>query len=255
MKPKRGSPAIRCDGLTKRYGRTVAVDNLSFTVPRGVVYGFLGPNGAGKTTTMRLLTTLTEPTDGNAFVAGTPITEKDSVRRAVGYLPEGSPLHGELTGREQLRYATRLQKVDSGVAEDRIETYSRQLDIADDLDERIETYSTGMSQKLAFIQTILSEPPVLLLDEPTSGLDPQSARAMKDILLELASRGMTVLLSSHILPVVSELADRVGVLTDGSLVAEGTPSSLKSDASDGSDLESVLLSLTTPDSGEVIDDG
>jgi ABC-2 type transport system ATP-binding protein len=242
-----GRAAIEADGLTKRYGGDVlAVDNLDLRVERGEVYGFLGPNGAGKTTTMRLLTTLTKPTDGTASVAGVPVTDRAVLTERIGYLPAEPPVFDELTGREYLRYVARLHELDGEDVDGKIETYLDRFDLTD-ADRRIDGYSTGMKKKLGVIGTILHDPDVLFLDEPTSGLDPRAARTMRETIADLAQREMTVFLSTHILPVADELADRIGVIHDGRLVAEGTPTELKSraEADDGdADLETVFLEVT-----------
>ena len=240
------APAIETDGLTKRYGETTAVSELTMTVDRGTVYGFLGPNGAGKTTTMRILTTLTKPTAGTARVAGHSITDRESVTPHIGYLPEEPPVYDELTGREQLEYAAGLRDIPEEAASERIETLLERFDLLADAHKRIEDYSKGMRQKVGVIQAVLHEPDVAFLDEPTSGLDPRAARTMRDTIADLADREMTIFLSTHILPVVDELADEIGVLHDGKLVAEGDPETLKTRAETGDarSLEDAFLEIT-----------
>jgi ABC-2 type transport system ATP-binding protein len=239
-------PAIEMEALTKRYGDTTAVAGLTTTVEAGSVYGFLGPNGAGKTTTMRMLTTLTRPTSGSATVAGHDIGDRESVTPHIGYLPEDPPVYDELTGREQLRHVAGLRDLPEAATDDRIEAMLDRFDLLSDADKRISDYSKGMRQKVGVIQAVLHEPAVAFLDEPTSGLDPRAARTMRDTIAELADREMTVFLSTHILPVVDELADTIGVLHDGELVAEGDPETLKSRAEAGGDatLEDAFLSVT-----------
>jgi ABC-2 type transport system ATP-binding protein len=244
-------PAIETAALRKEYDREVAVEDLSVTIDRGTIYGFLGPNGAGKTTTMRMLTTLTRPTSGSARVAGHPISDRDAVTPHIGYLPEEPPLYDELTGREQLEYFAGLRNMPESTAEERIDALLNRFDMLVDADKRIEAYSKGMCQKVGVIQAMLHEPDVVFLDEPTSGLDPRAARTMRDTIAELADREMTVFLSTHILPVVDELADVVGVLSEGSLVAEGSPAELKERAAAGGTaddgertLEDVFIEVT-----------
>ena len=234
--------AIETTELTKRYGDATAVEGLDLSVPEGVVYGFLGPNGAGKTTTMRMLATLTRPTSGKARVAGRSVEDRDAVVSRIGYLPEEPPLYDELTAREQLQYIADLRDIDAG---DRIEALLDRFDLAEDADKRVGAYSKGMKQKTALIQTILHEPEVVFLDEPTSGLDPRAARTVRELVAELTDDGMTVFLSTHILPVVEEIADVVGVLSDGSLVAEDAPNRLTSRAEDERTLEDVFLAVTS----------
>ena len=242
-------PAIAADGLRKRYGDAVAVDGLDLSVPSGAVYGFLGPNGAGKTTTIRMLATLTRPTDGTARVAGHDVADRDSVTPHIGYLPEEPPLYDELTGREQLAYLAALRDIPEAEASRRIDDLLDRFDLADDADDRISTYSKGMKQKTGLMQAILHDPAVLFLDEPTSGLDPRAARTVRETLARLAAEETTVFLSTHILPVVDELADTVGVLFDGRLVAEGAPEDLKRRAEAGEErtLEDIFLEVTGGD--------
>ena len=243
------APAIVAEGLTKHYGDDLAVEDLSLSIPTGSVYGFLGPNGAGKTTTMRLLTTLTEATTGTATVAGVPITDRPALTERIGYLPAEPPVFDELTGWEQLRHVARLHGIPDQRADDRIEALLDRFDLLADADRRIEGYSTGMTKKVGIIATLLHDPAVVLLDEPTSGLDPRAARTVRETIADLVTREMTVFLSTHVLSVVDELADTVGVIDDGRLVAEGPPDELKVQAQKGaaSDLETAFLEITAED--------
>ncbi|WP_267640954.1 ABC transporter ATP-binding protein [Haloarchaeobius amylolyticus] len=240
-------PAIETDGLTKRYDGETAVADLDLSIEAGAVYGFLGPNGAGKTTTMRMLTTLIRPTAGTARVAGTPVTDRDAVTPDIGYLPEEPPLYDELTGREQLHYMAGLRDIPDDEAAERIDSLLHRFDLHEDANKRISAYSKGMRQKTGVIQAVLHRPDVVFLDEPTSGLDPRAARTMRDTIADLADQRMTVFLSTHILPVVDELADTIGVLHDGRLVAEGAPEELKrrAESGEGRSLEEVFLEVTT----------
>jgi len=240
-------PAIDTDGLTKRYDGTTAVDGLDLTVLRGSVFGFLGPNGAGKTTTIRMLVTLLRPTSGTARIAGQSIENRKAVTERIGYLPESPPLFEELTAREQLEYAAGLRDIPDAEARERIADLLDRFDLAADADRRISAYSKGMKQKTGIIQAILHEPDVVFLDEPTSGLDPRAARTVRDTISDLAAEDTTVFLSTHILPVVDELADTVGVLFDGDLVAQGAPEDLKQRAEAGGErtLEDVFLEVTS----------
>jgi ABC-2 type transport system ATP-binding protein len=240
------SHAIETQALTKRFGDEVAVEGLDLVVESGTVYGFLGPNGAGKTTTMRMLTSLTRPTEGEAWIDGQPVSDRDAVRASIGYLPEEPPVFDELTGREQLEYFGRLRDLPPDVVENRITDWLDRFDLTDDADKRIEDYSKGMRQKVGLIQTLLHQPDVVFLDEPTSGLDPRAARTVLDVIAELTAEGQTVFLSTHILSVVEELADVVGVLYEGDLVTEGSPAELTSrmESEEGTTLEDVFLSVT-----------
>ena len=240
------TPAIRSSDLTKRYGDTLAVDALDLSIPEGTVYGFLGPNGAGKTSTIRMLTTLATPTAGTAEIAGHPVSDRRAVAPHIGYLPEEPPLHDELSAREQLAYVAGLRDLPEERAIATAEELLERFDLAVDADDRISTYSKGMKQKTGIIQALMHEPAVVFLDEPTSGLDPRAARTVRRTIADLASGDVTVFLSTHILPVVEEIADAVGVLYDGALVAEGAPEALTETVETDGDrsLEDVFLELT-----------
>jgi ABC-2 type transport system ATP-binding protein len=244
----RSPPAIEADALAKRYDGEPAVRGLDLSIPHGTVYGFLGPNGAGKTTTIRMLVTLLRPSSGTARIDGQPIEQRDRVTPRIGYLPETPPLYEELTGREQLEYIAGLRDIPDREAADRIGRLLERFDLAGDADKRVSAYSKGMRGKVGIIQAILHDPPVVFLDEPTSGLDPRAARTVRETIADLAAGETTVFLSTHILPVVDELADTVGVLYDGRLVAEGSPSELKRRAETGAgearSLEDAFLAVT-----------
>jgi ABC-2 type transport system ATP-binding protein len=217
------------------------------TVDRGSVYGFLGPNGAGKTTTMRILACLLKPTSGSAWVAGHSLEDRSAVTKHIGYLPEEPPVYDELTGREQLQFWAGVRDLDRDVATERIDTMLHRFGLSEDADRQIGVYSKGMRQKIGLAQTLLHEPAVLFLDEPTSGLDPQAMQTVRDTLTSRVADGTTVFLSTHILPVVDHLADKVGVLYDGELVAQTSPDELKADAQSATDptLEEAFIELTT----------
>jgi len=236
--------AIVAEGLTRHFGETVAVDDLDLRISEGTVYGFLGPNGAGKTTTIEMLTTLLPPTAGRAWVAGVPVTDRDRVKGHIGYLPHESPVYESFTAREQLAYAADIRRLDADAADERIEELLSRVGLLADADDRIGTYSQGMRRKVGLAQALLHDPDVAFLDEPTSGLDPRASRAVIDLITEQVEAGTTVFLSSHILPVVEELADTVGVLYRGRLVAEDAPDRLVDREGQGT-LEDVFLEVTT----------
>ena len=242
--------AIETTALTKRYGETTAVDSLDLAVPDGTVYGFLGPNGSGKTTTMRMLTGLTTPTSGTATVAGVSVTDREALRTHIGYLPEEPPLYEQATAYEQLEYVAGLRDLPPQETQNRIDDLLDRLGLPpDDAATRIADYSKGMRQKVAYVQAVLHSPDIAFLDEPTSGLDPRAARTIRELIRELTDEGTTVFLSTHILPVVEEIADTVGILYDGRLVAEDTPEQLTQRAETGETrtLEDAFLELTSTD--------
>jgi ABC-2 type transport system ATP-binding protein len=180
-------------------------------------------------------------------VAGESVADRAAVVEHIGFLPEEPPLYDELTGREQLEYVAGLRGHEDW---DRVESLLDRFDLDGDADRRVETYSKGMKQKLGLVQALLHDPDVLFLDEPTSGLDPRAARTVRDTISEVAAAETTVFLSTHILPVVEELADTVGVLYDGDLVAEGSPTELTDSVESGSTLEDVFLDVTSEQPGE-----
>ena len=245
--------AIETTALAKRYGETTAVDQLDLAVPDGTIYGFLGPNGSGKTTTMRMLTGLTTPTSGTATVAGVSVTDRDALRPHIGYLPEEPPLYEQATAYEQLEYVAGLRDLPQQETQDRIDGLLDRLDLPpEDAGTRIADYSKGMRQKVAYVQAVLHSPDIAFLDEPTSGLDPRAARTIRELIRELTDDGTTVFLSTHILPVVEEIADTVGILYEGRLVAEDTPDQLTQRAETGETrtLEDAFLELTSTDPAE-----
>jgi ABC-2 type transport system ATP-binding protein len=247
-RPGPSSPIIQACGLTKRYGKLVAAQDVTFEVGAGQVFGFLGPNGAGKTTTIRMLTGLVRPTSGTAQVAGFDVlSEPLEVKRRVGYLAESPYLYPKLSGREFLGFMGGLYQVPAAVARQRAVRLLSLFELTEKADELVETYSHGMRQKLALAGALLHEPPVLFLDEPTSGLDPRSARLVKDLLVGLVGRGHTVFLSTHVLEIAEQLCHRVGIIDRGQLIATGTLDELRQQMQaqhETYSLEDVFLQLT-----------
>lgn len=250
MRDGPSSPLVRAAGLSKAYGKLIAVRDVNLEVGAGEVFGFLGPNGAGKTTTIRMLTGLVRPTGGSAQVAGFDVlTESREVKRRVGYVAEAPYLYQKLSGREFLAFMAGLYGVAADVARQRAERLLDLFELADKADALVETYSHGMRQKLALAGAMLHEPPVLFLDEPTSGLDPRSARRVKDLLLALVGRGHTVFLSTHVLEIAEHLCHRVGIIDHGQLIATGTLDELRRQAQrEAGSLEDIFLQLTGGDS-------
>jgi ABC-2 type transport system ATP-binding protein len=216
---------VRTDGLTKRYGDRLAVDRVSMTVRRGEVYGFLGPNGAGKTTTLRMALGLVRPTAGSASVLGRPAGRPEVTAR-VGALIEGPGFYPYLSGRDNLRTMARYRRVP--VAE--VERVLALVDLTGRADETFRGYSLGMKQRLGVAAALLGDPELIVLDEPTNGLDPAGMADMRELIVTLAGQGRTVVLSSHLLPEVQEICDRVGVIAEGRLLRESTVVELRGDA-------------------------
>jgi ABC-2 type transport system ATP-binding protein len=219
--------AIETSDLTKVYGRRVtAVDDLNLRIRRGEVYGFLGPNGAGKTTTLRMLLGLVRATSGAAVVLGRPPGDPEGLSR-IGAIVEEPAFYPFLSGRDNLRVVARL----AGLPEDGIDPALEEVDLLARAGDRFKTYSQGMRQRLGVAAALLKDPELLILDEPTNGLDPAGMAEMRTLVRRLGSGDRTVLLSSHLLGEVQQVGDRVGVISHGALIAEGTVDELRGQGS------------------------
>jgi ABC-2 type transport system ATP-binding protein len=216
------TPAIRTEGLTKRFGDVLALDHLDLTVERGEVFGFLGPNGAGKTSTIRLLLHLIHPSAGRAWVMGVPVDDVARAHQHLGYVAGDVALWPQLTGLEVLHLLGRLS---GGVDQAYLDELLLRLDL--DPSRRIRTLSKGNRQKVALVAGLMHRPDVLLLDEPTAGLDPLMEAEFQQIVREAAARGQTVFLSSHILDEVEDICTRVAILRSGRLVEVATLDALR----------------------------
>jgi ABC-2 type transport system ATP-binding protein len=242
---------IRIRGLTKRYGTRTAVDSLNLDVRRGEIFGLLGPNGAGKTTTVLMLLGLTEPSAGDVTVAGfDPRRESLQVKRRVGYLPDSVGFYGGLTGRENLRYTARLNGIPKKEAEERISDVLRQVGLADRADDRADTYSRGMRQRLGIADALVKDPEVLILDEPTTAIDPMGVVEMLALIRGLArDRGIAILLASHLLDQVQSVCQRVGIFDRGRIIGLGSVEELATTFGEPPDrLDVVLEADSAPDS-------
>jgi ABC-2 type transport system ATP-binding protein len=210
---------IKVEGLTKRYARTVAVDNISFEVEKGQIVGFLGPNGAGKTTTMRVLTCFLPPSEGKATVAGFDVMENPmEVKKRIGYLPETPPLYPEMEVVEYLNFVGKLKGLGSGEIGRRVDEVMQRCAVADVRNKLISKLSKGYRQRVGLAQAIIHNPDVLILDEPTSGLDPKQIIEIRELLRSLAG-DHTIILSTHILSEVEHSCERVIIIAEGKLVA------------------------------------
>jgi ABC-2 type transport system ATP-binding protein len=226
---------IRTRGLTKTYDDLVAVDHLDLEVHAGEIFGLLGQNGAGKTTTILMLLGLTEPTEGAARVVGLdPSRGPLEVKRRVGYLPDAVGFYTDMTGRENLRYTARLNALEAGEAEGTIEAVLDQVGLTDRADDKVETYSRGMLQRLGIADALIKDPDVLILDEPTTAIDPLGVAEILELLRALVrDRGMAILLSSHLLNQVQSVCDRIGIFSAGRLIGQGTMDQLAKRFGDG----------------------
>ncbi|RQH00715.1 ABC transporter ATP-binding protein [Natrarchaeobius oligotrophus] len=225
-------PAIRVDGLTKSYGQTLALSDLSFEVHEGEVFGFLGPNGAGKSTTINAILDFIRPTAGRVEVLGMDAqSHSRDIRARTGVLPEGVETYDRLTGREHLQFA-----IDSKGVGDDPEALLERVGLLDAADKKAGGYSKGMSQRLMLAMALVGQPELLILDEPSTGLDPNGAREMRRIVSQENERGATVFFSSHIMEQVEAVCDRVGILRDGEMVAVDSVEGLRDSVGGGESL-------------------
>jgi ABC-2 type transport system ATP-binding protein len=233
--------------VSKHYGDVKAVDGLTMDVAPGEIYGLIGPNGAGKTTTIKLLVGLLKPTSGSIFVNGKDIA-KDGVaaKRVIGYIPDEPYLYGRLTPSELMDFKGSLHDMTPAHLEHGKEELLELVGLADYRNNLIESFSLGMRQRLAIAVSLLPSPRIIVVDEPLVGLDPNGMRRIKDIFRSLAAEGRTVLISTHMLHVVEEIAHRIGVLHKGRLLAEGTLDALRNSGDEG--LENVFFRLFAEDS-------
>ena len=239
------SPALALTGLRKSFGRP-AVDGLDLTVDRGEFYALLGPNGAGKTTTLRMVAGLLAPDAGQIRVLGIDMaSDPAAAKRRIAYLPDDPMLYGKLKPYEYLEFVAGLWGIDGKAAEPRARQLLAWLDLEQHAHELTEGFSRGMKQKLALAGALVHEPELLILDEPLTGLDAGAARQVKDLLLSHVAQGGTVILTTHILEVAERLAQRIGIIQHGRLIAQGTLDELRV-AAPGATLEDMFLRLTGP---------
>lgn len=240
---------IEVRNLTKKFGRTVAVDNISFDVGKGEVLGFLGPNGAGKTTTMRMLTCYLIPDSGTAKLAGYDILENPvEVRERVGYLPENAPLYLDMDVVSYLEFVGEVRGIPDRTRAKRIVEMVEVCGLGDVVGRKVGELSKGYKQRVGLAQTLIHDPEILILDEPTTGLDPAQIIEIRGLIKQIG-RERTVILSSHILPEVEATCSRVLIINEGRLAASGTPDELQSMAGGG---ENIYVSLKTSD-GDVVE--
>jgi ABC-2 type transport system ATP-binding protein len=245
--------AIEIRNLERRFeGGIVAVAGIDLEVAEGEIYAFLGPNGAGKTTTVRMLTTLLRPTGGSAVVAGFDVVrEAADVRRSIGVALQEAALDPLMTGRELMHLQSTLHGIPRGDAQRRVDTLLERVGLTQAADRRIGTYSGGMQRRLDLATALVHDPRVLFLDEPTTGLDPVSRRAIWEEVRKLNDEGTTVFLTTQYLEEADQLADRVGIIDNGRMAAEGTPAALKAQIG-RPHLEITLVDGASPEQAEVV---
>ena len=237
---------IEFQNVTRRFGSTVAVNGLTLRVGRGELFALLGPNGAGKTTTIRMLVGLLRPDAGTIRVCGCDSTDRSrQANRPLGYVPEEPFLYDKLSGREFLEFVAEMHGLEGATMRARIAREADRFALGGFLDDLVETYSHGMKQRVVFASALLHDPAVLVVDEPMVGLDPRSVRVVKDLLRSQAAAGRAVIMSTHTLAIVEEIADRIGILDGGRLQFLGTLADLQQEfASPNTSLEPLFLELT-----------
>lgn len=221
--------AVQVDHLVRKFGDFVAVDDVSFSVNQGEVFGFLGPNGSGKSTTIRILCGLLAPTSGQAVVAGLDVwRQAESIRAQMGYMPQFFSLYGDLTAAENIEFYAAMYSLKPPAIRERVAFLSQRLELADVLDRLTRTLSTGWRQRLALATAIAHQPPLVFLDEPTSGVDPTTRRLFWDVIADLAHGGTTVFVTTHVMD-EAEHCTRLAMMHYGKLIARGTPEEMRRD--------------------------
>jgi ABC-2 type transport system ATP-binding protein len=241
--------AVELTNVTKRYGDIIAVNNMNLTIKKGEIFGLLGPNGSGKSTTMKMLLGLVQPDAGSVHVQGLDVTQDAvAVKRLVGYAAESSHLYEFLTGTEFLDFIGDIYGMEAEEKKTRINEYIKALQLEGREGDMINSYSSGMKQKIALIAAFLHKPKLLVLDEPLNGLDPRSARIIKDFLQKLKLQGVTTIMSTHILEIAQVVCDRIGIIYHGKILTLGNMEELQKMAMlPSSGLEDIFLKLTGTD--------
>ncbi len=245
MSKTTGNTGITLESVRKSYGDKLAVRDLSLDIRPGELFAFLGPNGAGKTTTIKMIVGLLRPDQGSITVCGHTVGSNGvAAKSKLAYVPDQPFIYEKLTGQEFLYFVAELYGVSDAHRDEVLHRLMPALDISEFMDQLTESYSHGMKQRVVLAAALLHEPEVLVIDEPMVGLDPRTARAVKDLFLDHTRRGGTVFMSTHTLDIVEAVADRIGIINHGELVAIGSLDELKSEASRHHSLETIFLQLT-----------
>ena len=240
--------AIAIDAVLKRYGEKVAVNRLSLNVRPGELFAFLGPNGAGKTTTIKMIAGLLAPNEGSISVCGHVMGSDGLPAKAqLAYVPDQPFLYDKLTGREFLHFVAEMYGIGQQERDPVLDRLIKRLDMASFLDQLTGGYSHGMKQRVVLAAALLHQPRVLVIDEPMVGLDPRTVRTVKDLFIEIARSGGSVFMSTHTLEVAEAVADRIGIIHQGNLIAVGTLDELRARATEQHSLEAIFLELTETD--------
>ena len=238
---------IRVNDLTKSYGPTFAVDDLSFDVNEGEIFGFLGPNGAGKTTTIRMIVGLTQPSSGTAWIAGRDILKEPvEVKKTIGLVPETSNLYGELTSLENLVYQAELYGVARKERKDRALQLLEEFGLKEHQEKPFQKLSRGLKRRLTIATALIHHPKILFLDEPTTGLDVMSARGLRKLILDSKKKGLTIFLTTHYIPEAESLCDRIAIIVKGKIRIIDTPQNIRSQVKKMEILEIGLNRISDP---------
>jgi ABC-2 type transport system ATP-binding protein len=242
--------AVKVEGLVVSYGSFVAVENLSFTVNSGEIYGLLGPNGAGKTTTIKVLVGTLEPRSGRVEIYSTPVSDEIVAKSQIGYVPEEVVLLDSLTPREFFEFVASIRRLEKETVNSRLERFASAFELKQYFDTPIAALSMGNKQKVAIIAALLHDPKLLVLDEPLIGLDARSSKILKELITFHAKKGGAVIFSTHIMEVAEKLCTRVGIINKGRIVEEGTVEDLRKlvRSAEGS-LEDIFLKVTEQEAG------
>ena len=242
--------AVSVEGLVVSYGSFVAVENLSFTVKNGEIYGLLGPNGAGKTTTIKVLVGVLEPRSGKVEIYKTPLSDEVAAKSQIGYVPEEVVLLDSLTPREFLEFVASIRRLSKDTLNSKLERYISAFELKQYFDTPIAALSMGNKQKVAIVAALLHDPKLLILDEPLIGLDARSSKILKELITFHAKKGGAVIFSTHIMEVAEKLCTKVGIINKGKIVGEGTVEDLRKlvRSAEGS-LEDIFLKVTEQEAG------
>ncbi len=237
---------LKLQNVTKKFGKFTAVDNLSFDINSGELYGFLGPNGAGKTTTIKMITGLLIPTSGSIIINDLDTTKKFyEAKKIIGYIPDQPFIYDKLTGREFLLFSGGLYNLNNHLLKDKVDEVIERLKISSWIDRRTEEYSQGMKERVVIASALIHNPDIIIIDEPMVGLDPQSTKIIKELLIELSEKGKTILMSTHSLYIVEEICNRIGIIKEGKLIYDDKIENVKEFFnSEKKNLESFFLELT-----------
>lgn len=238
---------IEIKNLTKAYRKNANVlNNINLTIENGKIFGFIGPNGAGKTTTIKMITGILEPDKGKILIDGIDINNKPvEAKKKIGFVPDDPNMFLKLTGREYLNFMADIYEVNFEERNERIKTLSKEFEVYDNLDDKIESYSHGMRQKIVIIGVLVHNPQNWILDEPLTGLDPKSAFVLKNMMREHVKSGKCVFFSTHVLEVAEKLCDKIGIINEGKIIFIGTYEELKRRYSANASLEELFMEITS----------